>query len=263
MYKHEQHHITPSSEGHKNDIQRRSTVGSRCMNYEPMGKSLRITTSPFVQDQGQLSILLIQISCQTFLAANRIPLYQVWNRSVVPSPRTWHLRPRTWHPRPQTWRPCPCANRRFRGAHQQSLVPCRDVHLQHLVSSQRLTRLVIPARRQSKPPLLVIKSSAFELTDKFVRIECKCRKRHKSVLLTPNSITAAIAQLLTASNETAYIAAQVLKTPALAAKSPRQSAAFISPVGFAPMGGRAANTRPEREIRPPTRCGFQRLPAPC
>src|SRR5260364_129955 len=29
------------------------------------------------------------------------------------------------------------------------------------------------------------------------------------------------------------------------------------------MGGREANTRPEREIRPPTRCGFQRLPAPC
>src|SRR5260363_341373 len=28
MYKHEQHHITTSSEGHKNDIQLRSTVGS-------------------------------------------------------------------------------------------------------------------------------------------------------------------------------------------------------------------------------------------
>src|SRR5260363_96839 len=46
MYKHEQHHITPSSEGHKNDIQRRSTVGSRCMNYEPMGKSLRVNHKP-------------------------------------------------------------------------------------------------------------------------------------------------------------------------------------------------------------------------
>src|SRR5260364_389195 len=46
MYKHEQHHITPSSEGHKNDIQRRSTVGSRCMNYEPMGMSLRVNHKP-------------------------------------------------------------------------------------------------------------------------------------------------------------------------------------------------------------------------
>src|SRR5260364_115295 len=46
MYKHEQHHITPSSAGHKNDIQRRSTVGSRCMNYEPMEKSLRVNHKP-------------------------------------------------------------------------------------------------------------------------------------------------------------------------------------------------------------------------
>src|SRR5260364_18289 len=126
-------------------------VGVAAIINEQREKALKKTTSPFVQDQGHLSILLIQISCQTFLAATRIPLYQVWNRSVVPSPRTWHLRQRTWRPRAQTGRPCPRANRRFRGAHQQSLVPCRDVHPQHLVSSQRLTRLVIPARRQSRP----------------------------------------------------------------------------------------------------------------
>src|SRR5260364_68901 len=44
-------------------------------------------------------------------------------------------------------------------------------------------------------------------------------------------------QPLTPSEDEAYIAAQVLKTPQRAAKSPRQSAAFISPVGFAQWAG--------------------------
>src|SRR5260364_42245 len=42
---------------------------------------------------------------------------------------------------------------------------------------------------------------------------------------------------LTSSDEAAYIIAQVLATPLEAAKSPRQLAAFISPIGFAQWAG--------------------------
>lgn len=45
---------------------------------------------------------------------------------------------------------------------------------------------------------------------------------------------------------TTHNAAQVLKTPLSAEESPRQSAAFFTPIGFVPMGGCAANKTPAR-----------------
>lgn len=57
-----------------------------------------------------------------------------------------------------------------------------------------------------------------------------------------------------------YPPGTVLKTPLQAVKPPRQSVAFVSPIGFAPMGGSAANKRPARGICPPSCSGFELLP---
>jgi hypothetical protein len=58
-----------------------------------------------------------------------------------------------------------------------------------------------------------------------------------------------------------YSDCQVLKTPLSAVQSPRKQAAIFTSIGFAPMGGSAANTRPVRGICPPSDSGFELPPA--
>lgn len=57
-----------------------------------------------------------------------------------------------------------------------------------------------------------------------------------------------------------YSRNSVLKTPYTAAQSPRKSVAFFTSIGFAPMGGSAANKIPFGGICPPSVCGFELLP---
>lgn len=66
---------------------------------------------------------------------------------------------------------------------------------------------------------------------------------------------------LTIVNQLVDTVHSVLKTPRTAAQSPRKSVAFFTSIGFAPMGGSAANKIPVREICPPPVCGFELLPA--
>src|SRR5260364_21193 len=260
MYKHEQHHITPSSEGHKNDIQRRSTVGSRCMNYEPMGKSLRVNHKP-VCARPRPTIHFINTNFMSDISCRK----------------------------PDTALSSLESKRCSKPANLAS-TPANLASTPANLASMSLRKSPISRRTSAKPCSMSRRTSTtccFVATFNEACDSCTasvtasaCWSLNPAPLslrtnLCVSNVNAGSAinqfslprilsrQPLTSSDETAYIAAQVLKTPALAAKSPRQSAAFISPVGFAPMGGRAANTRPEREIRPPTRCGFQRLPAPC
>jgi prophage antirepressor-like protein len=67
---------------------------------------------------------------------------------------------------------------------------------------------------------------------------------------------------LTRCDEGAYSAEQVLKTSEQAVIVAPSVSGFYFAYGFCSMGGRAANTKPAREIRPPSCSGFERLPAP-
>ncbi|WP_309899791.1 hypothetical protein [Caballeronia sp. LZ035] len=65
---------------------------------------------------------------------------------------------------------------------------------------------------------------------------------------------------LTKAESVVYPSPTVLKTPLLAVSRPVRHAAIISSIGFAPMGGSAANKRPARGICPPSSNGFELLP---